>query len=41
MAQIGVEVPITQEPGAKRKKDEGLPMPRRWSKREAGKETVK
>ena len=41
MANISVEVPVTQEPTAKRKKDEGLPMPRRLSKREAGKETVK
>jgi heterodisulfide reductase subunit B len=39
-SQIGVEVPITQEPTAKRKKDEGLPMPRRWTKHE-GKEAVK
>jgi heterodisulfide reductase subunit B len=41
MANLGVEVPVTQEPTAKRKKDESLPMPRRWSKREAGKERVK
>jgi len=40
LATIGVEVPVTQEPGAKRKKDEGLPMPRRWTKHE-GKESVK
>jgi heterodisulfide reductase subunit B len=41
MANIGVEVPITEEPMTKRKKDEGLPMPRRWSKREEGEETAK
>ncbi len=40
LAQIGVEVPITQEPGAPRKKYEGLPMPRRWTKHEQ-KEAVK
>ena len=40
LAQIGVEVPITQEPAGPRKKDEGLPMPRRWTKHE-GKEGVK
>jgi heterodisulfide reductase subunit B len=40
LATIGVEVPITQEPTAKRKKDEGLPMPPRWTKHE-GKEAVK
>ena len=40
LATIGVEVPVTQEPTAPRKKDEGLPMPRRWTKHE-GKETVK
>ena len=40
LATIGVEVPITQEPTGKRKKDEGLPMPRRWTKHE-GKEAVK
>jgi heterodisulfide reductase subunit B len=34
LATIGVEVPITQEPTAKRKRDEGLPMPRRWNKHE-------
>lgn len=38
LTNIGVEVP--QEPVAKRKKDEGLPMPPRWTKH-AGKETVK
>jgi heterodisulfide reductase subunit B2 len=31
LATIGVEVPITQETTAKRKKDEGLPMPPRLS----------
>lgn len=40
LSTIGVEVPITQEPTGKRKKDEGLPMPRRWTKHE-GKEAVK
>ena len=40
LAQIGVEVPITQEPAGPRKKDEGLPMPKRWTKHE-GKEAVK
>jgi heterodisulfide reductase subunit B len=40
LANIGVEVPVTQEPAAPRKKDEGLPMPRRWVKNE-GKEAVK
>lgn len=40
LATIGVEVPVTQEPAAPRKKNEGLPMPRRWTKHE-GKETVK
>ncbi|HEX2991898.1 MAG TPA: CoB--CoM heterodisulfide reductase iron-sulfur subunit B family protein [Anaerolineales bacterium] len=40
LATIGVEVPVTQEPAAPRKKSEGLPMPRRWTKHE-GKETVK
>lgn len=42
LAHIGVEVPVTQEPAAPRKKDEGLPMPRRLTnhpKRE--KEAVK
>jgi hypothetical protein len=37
LENIGVETP--QEP-AKRKKEEGLPMPPRWTKH-AGKETVK
>jgi heterodisulfide reductase subunit B len=41
MANIGVEVPVTQEPAAPRKKDEGLPMPRRWTRREGRKEAVK
>ena len=40
LASIGVEVPVTQEPAAPRKKDEGLPMPRRWTKHE-GKEAMK
>jgi heterodisulfide reductase subunit B len=40
LATIGVEVPVTLEPAAPRKKDEGLPMPRRWTKHE-GKEAVK
>lgn len=40
MAHIGVEVPVTQEPAAPKKKNEGLPMPRRWTKHE-GKEVVK
>ena len=40
LATIGVEVPVTQEPAAPRKKDEGLPMPRRWTKHE-GKEAMK
>jgi heterodisulfide reductase subunit B len=40
LAKIGVEVPVTEEPGTKRKKDEGLPMPPRWTKH-TGKETVK
>ena len=40
LATIGVEVPVTEEPAAPRKKSEGLPMPRRWTKHE-GKETVK
>ena len=41
LAHIGVEVPVTQEPAAPRKKDEGLPMPRRWTKHEGKKEAVK
>jgi len=40
MAHIGVEVPVTREPAAPKKKNEGLPMPRRWTKHE-GKEVVK
>ena len=40
MAKIGVEVPITEEPAGPRKKYEGLPMPKRWTKHE-GKEAVK
>ena len=40
LATIGLEVPVTQEPAAPRKKDEGLPMPRRWTKHE-GKEAMK
>ena len=40
LANIGVEVPVTQEPTAPKKKYEGLPMPRRWTKQE-GKEAVK
>jgi len=40
LANIGIEVPVTQEPAAPRKKYEGLPMPRRWTKHE-GKEAVK
>lgn len=38
--RLGVEVPVEQEPSAQKKKYEGLPMPRRWSKQE-GKETAK
>ncbi len=34
LADIGVEVPVTQDPAAPKKKDEGLPMPRRWTKHE-------
>jgi heterodisulfide reductase subunit B len=41
LANIGVEVPVTQEPAGPRKKDESLPMPRRLEKREVGKEVVK
>lgn len=41
LANIGVEVPVTQEPAAPKKKDEGLPMPRRWTKHEGKKEAVK
>ncbi|MBI2331931.1 MAG: CoB--CoM heterodisulfide reductase iron-sulfur subunit B family protein [Chloroflexi bacterium] len=40
LAHIGVEVPVTQEPATPRKKDEGLPMPRRWTRHEE-KEAVK
>jgi heterodisulfide reductase subunit B len=40
LANIGIEVPVTQEPAGPRKKYEGLPMPRRWTKHE-GKEAVK
>lgn len=41
LAYIGVEVPVTQEPTGPRKKESGLPMPRRWSKHEERKEAVK
>jgi len=41
MANLGLEVPLTQEPANPRKKDEGLPMPRRWTKHEGKKEVVK
>jgi heterodisulfide reductase subunit B2 len=41
LANIGVEVSVEQEPARPRKKDEGLPMPRRWTKNEARKEAVK
>ena len=41
LANIGVEVPVTQEPSAPKKKDEGLPMPRRWPKHEGKKEAIK
>jgi len=34
LANIGVEVPVTQEPAMPRRKDESLPMPRRWTKHE-------
>jgi heterodisulfide reductase subunit B len=37
---IGVEVPVIEEPAPRKKKDEGLPMPKRWTKHE-GKEAVK
>jgi heterodisulfide reductase subunit B len=40
LATIGLEVPVTQEPAAPKKKNEGLPMPRRWTKHE-DKEAVK
>jgi len=41
LANIGVEVPVEQEPAMPRRKDEGLPMPRRLNKREEGKEMVR
>ena len=41
LAHIGVEVPVIEEPTARKKKDEGLPMPHRLNKREARKEAVK
>ena len=42
LANIGVEVPIIEEPTARRKKDEGLPMPRRLlNGRKRGKEVMK
>lgn len=41
LARIGVEAPITQEAAGPRKKDEGLPMPRRWTRREVRREAVK
>jgi len=42
LANIGVEVPIIVEPTARKKKDEGLPMPRRLlNGRKRGKEAVK
>ena len=42
LAKIGVEVPVIQEPAAPRKKDEGLPMPRRLTNgRKRRKEAVK
>jgi heterodisulfide reductase subunit B len=34
LATIGVEVPVTQDPKGPKKKYEGLPMPRRWTKHE-------
>ena len=40
LATIGVEVPVVEEPAKPRRKDEGLPMPKRWTKHE-GKEAVK
>ncbi|MDD2920732.1 MAG: CoB--CoM heterodisulfide reductase iron-sulfur subunit B family protein [Anaerolineales bacterium] len=40
LANIGVEVPVTQEPDSRRKA-EGLPMPRRWTKHGTRKEAVK
>jgi len=41
LAHIGVEVPVQIEPAGPRRKDESLPMPRRLSKRESGKEVMK
>jgi len=41
LANIGVEVPVEQEPAVSRRKDESLPMPRRLNKREEGKELVR
>lgn len=41
LANIGVEVPVTQEPAGPRKKDEGLPMPRRMTRRQGRKEAAK
>ena len=41
LANIGVEVPVEQEPAVPHRKDESLPMPRRLNKREEGKELVR
>ena len=41
LAHIGIEVPVVQKAAASRKKDESLPIPRRWTKHEARKEAVK
>jgi hypothetical protein len=41
LANIGIDVPVTQEPAAPRKKDESLLMPRRWTRHESQKEAVK
>ena len=41
LANIGVEVPVPQEPVGARKKNGSLPMPRRLSKRNEGKEVVR
>lgn len=41
LANIGVEVPVPQEPARPRRKDESLPMPHRLNKREEGKEAVR
>jgi heterodisulfide reductase subunit B len=42
LANIGVEVPVLQEPAPKRKKEEGLPMPPRLvNGRKRRKEAVK